>query len=168
MTVAISHILVPVDFSTHSKLSLQYALTLASRFGASVELFHVVEDPVSTSAVAAEGVVVDLTEMRDLLVRDGERQLEEYRGGVDHLTVPVLTTVRLGSPAPTIIEYARAAAIDLIVMGTRGRGGFAHLFLGSVAERVIRHASCPVVTMRDVPITERPETVTEVERVRRS
>jgi nucleotide-binding universal stress UspA family protein len=63
--------------------------------------------------------------------------------------------VAFGSPARTIVEYADANGFDLIVMGTHGRGGVAHLLLGSVAERVVRTARCPVLTVRDaaVPVT---------------
>jgi nucleotide-binding universal stress UspA family protein len=61
----------------------------------------------------------------------------------------VITGVMFGSPARAIVDYARDYAIDLIVMGTHGRSGFAHLLLGSVTERVVRTAECPVLTVRD-------------------
>jgi nucleotide-binding universal stress UspA family protein len=147
VTVAISHILVPVDFSPHSVLSLEYAVALASRFGASLELLHVVEDP-ATAAWAAEGAVLDVAGIRAALVEDAERLLAEYRTRVEALDVPAITTVRIGSPAREIVDYAQMVGVDLIVMGTHGRSGFSHLFLGSVAERVVRHASCPVFTVR--------------------
>ena len=146
MTVGISHILVPVDFSAHSILSLEYAVALARRFHASLELLHVVDDP-ATAAWAAEGAVLDVTGIRAALVDDAERQLAEYRTR-EGLDVPAITTVRIGSPASAIVEHAQAVGTDLIVMGTHGRNGLAHLFLGSVAERVLRHASCPVFTVR--------------------
>jgi nucleotide-binding universal stress UspA family protein len=147
MTVAISHILVPVDFSAHSVLSLEYAAAFATRFGASLELLHVVEDP-ATAAWAAEGAVLDIAGIRAALVEDAERQLAEYRTRLEALEVPAITTVRIGSPASTIVDYARTIHTDLIIMGTHGRSGFSHLVLGSVAERVVRHAACPVFTVR--------------------
>jgi len=147
MTVAISHILVPVDFSAHSVRSLEYAVALASRFHASLELMHVAEDP-ATAAWAAEGAVLDVAGIRAALVEDAERQLVEYRARVEALDMAAMTTVRIGSPASAIVEHAQAVRADLIVMGTHGRSGISHLFLGSVAERVVRHASCPVFTVR--------------------
>jgi nucleotide-binding universal stress UspA family protein len=149
MTTAISHILVPLDFSAHSVVSLEYATGLATRLHASVELLHVVEDPATTGTWAAEGAVLDIGEIRDALVEDAERRLDEHRRSFEHLELPVVTTVRTGTPWRTIVDYAQAAGIDLLVMGTHGHSGLAHLFLGSVAERVVRHATCPVVTVPD-------------------
>ena len=165
MTIAISHILVPVDFSPQSVPSLEYAIALAARFGASLELLHVIEDPATAGAWASEGAVLDVTEIRRALVDDAERRLVEYRKGFEHLNLPVVTTVRMGSAARAIVDYAQAAGIDMIVMGTHGRGGFAHMFLGSVAECVVRHASCPVVTVRDTGKRQTPAAV-EVEGAR--
>ena len=159
MTGPISHILVPVDFSAHSVSSLEYASGLASRFGASLELLHVVEDPATTGVWAAEGAVLDITEIRRALVEEAERRLDEYRNAIEHLNVPIVTTVRTGVPARTIVDYAQAAGIDVIVMGTHGRSGLAHMFLGSVAERVVRHAACPVLTVRGTEKREEPAAV---------
>ena len=159
MTIAISHILVPVDFSPHSLLSLEYASALASRFGASLELLHIVEDPATAGAWAAEGAVLDVAEIRAALVDEAERRLAEYRNQLEQLNVPIVTTVRIGPPARAIVDYAQAAGMDLIVVGTHGRSGFAHMFLGSVAERVVRHASCPVVTVRGAEIRQKPAAV---------
>ncbi|OFW05225.1 MAG: hypothetical protein A3I61_10745 [Acidobacteria bacterium RIFCSPLOWO2_02_FULL_68_18] len=148
MQLSISRILVPVDFSAHSEVALQYAIALASRLAASLHVLHVVEDPVATGAWGSEGVLPDLTELRSELVADAERRLLAYRGEAERARVPVVTTAQMGLTSNTIVEYARALDIDLIVMGTHGRTGVAHLFMGSVAERVLRHAPCPVLTVR--------------------
>ncbi|MBI3048109.1 MAG: universal stress protein [Acidobacteria bacterium] len=148
MDLTISRILVPVDFSAHSELALGYATALASRFDASLHLLHVVEDPVATGAWGSEGVLPDLTELRKELVADAERRLKAYRSDAERTRVPVVTTAEMGLTSHTVVEYARALDIDLIVMGTHGRTGVAHLFMGSVAERVLRHAPCPVLTVR--------------------
>ena len=149
MNVTISRILVPVDFSPHSEFALRYATALASRFGASLHLLHVVEDPIATGAWGSETVIPDLTLLRRELIADAEGALLPYRDEVERAQVPVVTTVRMGLTSHTILEYAATLGIDLIVMGTHGRTGMAHLFMGSVAERVLRHAPCPVVTLRD-------------------
>jgi nucleotide-binding universal stress UspA family protein len=128
--------------------ALEYAGALAARFGASMELFHVVEDPAAAGVWAAEGAVLDIGEIRAALVDEAERRLAECHKAAESLNVPVLRTVRIGAPASGIVEYARAADVDLIVMGTHGRSGFGRMLLGSVAERVVRHAPCAVVTVR--------------------
>lgn len=156
MRLTISCILVPMDFSGHSEFALRYATALASRVGASVELLHVVEDPIASVVWGSETVLPDVTELRTELVADAERRLLELRDTVEGQRVPVRTTVRIGPAAHTILEYAQAAGIDLIVMGTHGRTGVAHLFMGSVAERVLRHSHCPVLTVRDAGRAEQP------------
>jgi len=149
MGLTISRILVPVDFSAHSESALEYAIALADRLDAMLHLLHVVEDPIATGALNPEGVMTDLTELRAELIADAEQRLLAYRGQAERAAVPVVTAARLGLTSPTILEYASTFNVDLIVMGTRGRTGVAHLFMGSVAERVLRHAPCPVLTVRD-------------------
>lgn len=154
MFLTISRILVPVDFSAHAQHALRYAIALASRFDASLHLLHVVEDPVTTGALSPEGVMTDLTELRRELIAHADERLLVLRGQAERAQVPVVTSARLGLTATTILEYARALDIDLIVMGTHGRTGMAHLILGSVAERVVRQAPCPVLTVREGAHTE--------------
>jgi len=149
MDLTISRILVPVDFSVHSEFALQYAIALAHRLNASLHLLHVVEDPVATGALAPEGVFTDLDELRAELIADAERRLLTYRGQAERAQVPVVTAARVGLTSPAILEHAKTLNVDLIVMGTHGRTGVAHLFVGSVAERVLRHAPCPVLTVRE-------------------
>jgi universal stress protein A len=155
MNFALSHILVPVDFSSHSLLATQYAVALAERLGASVELFHVVEDPIVNGAWSSEIAIPNPVDVQKSLIQQGEHRLANWRESCASANVPVVTTVRAGLPVQAIIAYAKASSIDLIVMGTHGRTGFAHLFMGSVAERVVRHAPCPVVTLRDPKVTAR-------------
>ena len=157
MSLTISRILVPMDFSAHSEHALRYATALATRLGASLHLLHVVEDPATTGAWSAESMPPDLAELRTELVADAERRLRVYRGEPEHTQVPVVTTARMGLTSHTIVDYAAALNIDLIVMGTHGRTGIAHLLMGSVAERVLRHAPCPVLTVRAGVRVEEPE-----------
>jgi nucleotide-binding universal stress UspA family protein len=149
MNFAISRMLVPVDFSPHSELALRYATALASRLMASVQLLHVVDDPMATGPWSLEVPIPDLSELLKNLIANAEHRLEGYRAAVGHPRVPMTTTVRTGHSAQTITEYAKAGGIDLIVMGTHGRSGLAHLVMGSVAESVVRHAPCPVLTLRE-------------------
>jgi nucleotide-binding universal stress UspA family protein len=157
MNLAVSRILVPVDFSPHSELALRYAAALASRLEASVELLHVMDDRIGSPVWTSEVPVPDLSDLRKNVIADAEDQLERYRAVAELARVRTATTVRTGQPSKTIIEHARTGGIGLIVMGTHGRSGLAHLFMGSVAEHVVRHAPCPVVTMRDFATGDKTE-----------
>jgi universal stress protein A len=154
MTRGLTRILVPTDFSPPSAAALAMAKELAARFGASIHLLHVLEDPYATAGLAAEvyGYIPQglkeswqKTAEMHMLAAFPEREREPFRA---------TAAVAFGSPARTIVEYADANGFDLIVMGTHGRGGVAHLLLGSVAERVVRTAFCPVLTVRDAKAPE--------------
>jgi len=162
MDLAISRILVPIDFSPHSEVALRYGTALASRVEASVDLLHVVEDPVATGAWSSAIAIPNLSELREQLIDEAARRLERYRAPAAGARVPMRTAVRAGPPAHTITEYATTLGIDLIVMGRHGRSGLAHLVMGSVAERVLRHAPCPVLTLRSDVIGDRTESALAV------
>jgi glycine betaine transporter len=149
MDLTISRILVPVDFSAYSERAVEYAISLAGRLGASLDVLHVVEDPLATGVWGGETAIPNLTELREELVEDAERRLVPYCDAAERAHVPVVATARLGLAAITIVEEAKSLGVDLIVMGTHGRTGVAHLLMGSVAERVLRHAPCPVLTVRE-------------------
>jgi nucleotide-binding universal stress UspA family protein len=141
----IRRILVPVDFSEHSQRALDEAISLALVFGADVDLLHSYQ--IHPLAFDPYGVVVPETFERDLRIAARQR-LCEWRDkvssggckGQDHLT--------LHFPSEAIVETAKRSGADLIVMGTRGLTGLKHAFLGSVAERTIRTAPCPVLTVK--------------------
>jgi nucleotide-binding universal stress UspA family protein len=155
MAEQISHILVPVDFSEHAEAVLRYATTLAERMGGTVELLHVVEDPFVSGAWSAEAFTPNLSELVDQIVADARVRLDALKALAASEVVTLTANVVTGQPARAITERARDGAFDLIVMGTHGRTGLSHLFLGSVAERVVRTAPCPVLTVRGT--TPRPE-----------
>ena len=139
--MTLTRILLPTDFSDTAQHALDYARELAGRFGASVHLLHVVPDPMQNWATEAMPVVSDLAERWKA---DAERRLEEIR-----LDGPqTVRAVRIGHTFVEILQYAADNAIDMIVMGTHGRGPVQHLLLGSVAEKVVRKASCPVLTVK--------------------
>jgi nucleotide-binding universal stress UspA family protein len=156
MTEAITRILVPVDFSPHSERALRYAARLAGWLGASVELVHVVDNPFASGAWTSEIYVPSLPQMLESLVADANKRLEALEKVVADQGVKVDTTVLEGQPALAIIDHASDGRFDLIVMGTHGRTGFSHAFMGSVAERVVRRAPCPVLTVRATAEAERP------------
>lgn len=150
MTEAIARILVPVDFSPHSDRALRYATRLAAWLGASVELVHVVDNPFASGAWTSEVYVPNLPQMLDSLIGDANRRLTGLMPIVSDHGVKVDVKVLTGQPAYTIVEHAHSGRFDLVVMGTHGRTGFSHVFMGSVAEQVVRRAPCPVLTVREM------------------
>lgn len=139
----VSRILVPTDFSECSVAALDYAVALAKPLNADLILVHVIE-PFPYNVI--EGLTfVDYgarltSETQALLDRLSKRALREKLSVATHLTG--------GIPFREIIDMAKREKADLIVIGTHGRTGFSHLITGSVAERVVRLAPCPVVTIR--------------------
>jgi nucleotide-binding universal stress UspA family protein len=146
----ITRILVPVDFSSHSDRALRYATRLAAQSGASIELLHVVDNPFASGAWTSEVYVPELPQMIETLLGEANKRLTALKSVPASKGIAVETRVMPGQPAHTILDHAHAGAFDLIVMGTHGRTGFSHLFVGSVAERVVRRAPCPVLTVREL------------------
>ena len=142
-TAMFTRILVPTDFSKPSDAALAHARRLAGNTGATIHLLHVV-DNMFLRAVLGDPHDYETAALRQLQDR------APAQPGVSFL----LTVERSDEPADEITSYARTHGIDLIVMGTHGRGRMAHLLLGSVAEKVARTAPCPVLTMRDAPHAE--------------
>jgi nucleotide-binding universal stress UspA family protein len=146
--MALKKVLVATDFEPASESALRYGRVLARSFGAELHVLHVVDNllaratDVYSYTSAAPGVQRDLERKarertESLLDADDRRQLRA-----------VAVTITSDSPAYAILDYAREHGIELIVMGTHGRGAVGHLFMGSVAERVVRMAVCPVLTVR--------------------
>jgi nucleotide-binding universal stress UspA family protein len=148
--IALKNILVATDFGAASNAALRYGRELARRFGATVHVLHVTEN-LSISSVGADGfVAVAPQQLQDEIEDTARVRLIEALTDSDKsgpVTRPVVITA--SAPAPVIIDYAKRHDIDLIVMGTHGRGALAHFLMGSVAERVVRMAPCPVLTVPD-------------------
>jgi nucleotide-binding universal stress UspA family protein len=144
MVPEIKNVLMPTDFSPTSKRALEYAQALASRFGAKLHLLHVLAYPMSGVATP-EAYWVELTDLRKRLRDDVDRDMAALAASL--AGIELSTKVLDGPPAPTIVAAAKDLGCDLIVMGTHGHSGIAHLLLGSVAERVVRTAPCPVLTV---------------------
>lgn len=146
----ISKILVPVDFSDCSRAAVQAALELALRYEAELELLHVHEVPFTASAVLVRTSDGREVTMDAFLGEESRRLLGEMVDSVDELVkAPHHQVVQGGVAHVSIVDRAKAIGADLIVMGTHGRSGLSHLLMGSVAEKVLRGAPCPVMVVRD-------------------
>jgi nucleotide-binding universal stress UspA family protein len=146
--IAMRNVLVATDFGAASTAALRYARELARPFGATLHVLHVAE----TGAMSTLGVEMYVPLPSDFEAdgeREARRRLDGFLNGParDVRTIPVV--VPSISPARTIIDYAAEHDIDLIVMGTHGRGAVAQFVMGKVAERVVRGAACPVLTVKE-------------------
>jgi len=149
MTRTFTRILVPTDFSAPSKAALALAKRMATTSGASLHLIHVLQDPFAAAAYTTD-VYTPLPEgIRESLLEGAEALLEAQLTPDERASFRSTELVVFGTPARDIVDHAAAHDIDLIVMGTHGRGAVQHLLVGSVAERVVRTAACPVLTVRD-------------------
>lgn len=137
-------ILVPTDGSEEGELAVCHALDLAAVHGASVRAIYVVD----TARYAGMPMETTWEGVGDLLYDDGEAALETVEELAADRDVEVETAVVEGSPSREIVTHAEATDSDLVVMGTHGRGGIDRLLLGSVAEKVVRGSSVPVLTVR--------------------
>lgn len=150
--VAIKKILCPTDLSEECRPALATACELAKQFSAELYLLHVVaglENPYPYL-----GPPFNEAMSWETMIRQRARAaLNEWPLPEGFATLNVVRMLRNGSPTTNIVQYAQEAGIDLIVMGTHGRTGLGHLFLGSVAENVVRRAPCSVFTVRPQPAT---------------
>ena len=151
MTLDIRRILVPVDFSANADRALDYAHVLAQKFDAGLHLVHVCEAP-SMMTPALDAYAIAYGDWSQRLGEEAERQLTTKAGALTD--VKVTTEVLFGTPAAAIVDAAMAGDMDLIVMGTHGHGAMMHMLMGNVAERVVRTAPCPVLTVREPKVRE--------------
>jgi nucleotide-binding universal stress UspA family protein len=144
----IARVMVPTDFSAPADLALDYARDLAKQFGARVDLVHVFDDPFVSGAFVGDGTVMIPVETREALENQAREELARRHAAHASALPGSSTALLVGPPAKRIVEHAKENGADLIVMGTHGRTGLGHLLLGSIAERVVRTAPCPVLTTR--------------------
>jgi len=143
----IKKILVPVDFSDSSRAALEYAQGLAEPFDAQIDVLHVWFTPAYISPSVAVQVAKGETETLEIIAeREAKEQMKAFLESAGSSDGPINIRIEYGYE-PTTITTA-AEGYDLIVMGTHGRSGVSHLIMGSVAEKVIRHAPCPVLCIR--------------------
>lgn len=142
--IKMKKILVPTDFSEHSEKAVQYGAALAAKFGAELHLLHSLE---TIPILGGEGSFYP-PESKAELEAAAVKQLDDLKRTITD-DVKVVRQAKHGHPFVEIVRYAKDTGIDLIVIGTHGRGAIAHMLLGSVAERVVRKAPCPVLAVRD-------------------
>jgi nucleotide-binding universal stress UspA family protein len=142
----IRRILFPTDFSEHADHAWPYALHFAQEFGADVHLLHVVSPP--PHMTEAYTVNFDPEKFTETLTSDANTSLDRLVQAAQDRNLTFHREVRVGVDFHEIIDYARTHQIDLVVMATHGRTGLAHALVGSVAEKVVRKAPCPVLTVK--------------------
>lgn len=151
--IRLERILFPTDFSPATESARDYALELARQFDAELHLLHVIEDLAARLPEFGMGLAFPA------FVADSNARLRDYeQQAIAQLTAITpdgpaklrrsVIAVKEGRTHEQVHGYAKSHSIDLIVMGTHGRSGLAHVLMGSVAERVLQHAPCPVLTVR--------------------
>ena len=145
MQINIQRILVPVDFSEHATPMIEWAVHLAKEHGSTVLLLHVYHLPVEFQQLEGAYLPPDFWSN---VKNEAEQQLARHADEIRQRGLPVEAIVREGYPATVIVDEADARSADLIVIGTHGHTGLKHLLLGSIAERVVQKAPCPVLTVK--------------------
>ena len=148
----IRHILVPHDFSDTAERALAYGVALAEKFGARLTVLHAYEVP----AYAYPDAFIASFDFSSEIERAAASSLEDIKARMIHANANVVLSLRRGVPWVEITSAASETKADLIVMGTHGRRGIARALLGSVAEKVVRTAPCPVLTVH-LPDSEPPK-----------
>jgi nucleotide-binding universal stress UspA family protein len=146
--ILLKQILVATDFSEPSEAALAYGRELARTFGARLTVVHACEN-IAARAYGADGFVFAEPELQRDVEAAARKQIDALLSDEDRNVLQAHAVVlTANSTAASIVGFAREINTDLIVMGTHGRGAVAHLLMGSVAERVVRTAPCPVLTVR--------------------
>ena len=138
----VNKVLALTDGSEISRQALQYAVEFCNRFDAQLHLLTVIEPPPSYVSAEVTKDILDAAEARM------QQEVKTCSGYCETSGTACQSAVRKGIPHETITDYAQEIDADLIVLATHGRSGIAHALMGSVAERVVRHADCPVLTIR--------------------
>jgi nucleotide-binding universal stress UspA family protein len=145
--LTIKNVLIATDFSECSEAALAYGRDLAIMFGARIHVMHVLDVPAADAFTA--GYVMSIPRDWENREASAKKRLEALLSDDDRRLRDAKTVlVRLDVPSHAIVDYAASEPIDLIVMGTHGRRALAHVVMGSVAEKVVRTAPCPVLTVR--------------------
>ncbi len=152
--MTVKNILVPTDFSDGSAEAVRYAFDLAAGLGATLHIMHVLENPFAPGAFM-EMYTPPPPEYFTDMERIAEEKLRDAVTPEQKKQVDVVLTTRLGVAASEILDRLKEdPKIDLVVMATHGRGGVARMVMGSVTDKVIRSAPCPVLTLRTHPHSE--------------
>lgn len=143
--IQLKRILLPTDFSPYSGCATPYALELAEKFDAEVHVLHILEMHSAPPRFVMGLAVPAKAEESET---EALEKMNAFLGAVAGKGRPMVRATAHGTPFVEIIRYAKEHAIDLIVMGTHGHSALQHVLMGSVAERVVRKAPCPVLTVR--------------------
>ena len=145
--ISLKNILVATDFSEPSDVAVRYGRALAEAFDARLHILHVVSDSLSLPwATMADGLA--MADVQRRWEEEASKRLQRMLPESDRAALRTVLVTRTGDPVRQIADYAMQTHADLVVLGTHGRGPVAHMLLGSVAERVVRTAPCPVLTVR--------------------
>ena len=137
--------LVPYDFSNHARLALDTTLDLMRHFKGDLHLLHIIQPPLYATPGFGEIPVTALLDLRETLLASLRKVAASVTGAPGKVEAHVLDGINISA---AIVQFAENIGADLIVMGTHGRTGLSHAFMGSVAERTLRAAPCPVLTVR--------------------
>lgn len=144
--IQLQRILLPTDFSEHSAAAIPYACDLCEQFGAELHLFHVLESYPSSTPAFGGGLALpsNVKESKEHAELEMAKLIDEQWRSAN----TVVGAVADGHPFVEIVQYGREHKIDLIIMGSHGRSGLVHAMIGSVADRVVRKAPCPVLIVK--------------------
>ena len=150
--IDVNNILLPTDFSDCAAAALEYACDLAQRYDAKLSMLHVIHDPTLEvpdfgMGLAFPGYVENLPDRRKKVVEAANDALKNLSDACPQHSTAIEYHIKFGQPFKEVLKLAEEDSVDLIVMGTHGRAGLSHILLGSVAERVIQKANCPVMTV---------------------
>jgi nucleotide-binding universal stress UspA family protein len=143
--IKITNVLVATDFSETSASALNYGREFARTFGATLHVLHIVENALMWAGPEAAGI--DFVQVQAELEAEARKKMDRIVTAEDRAQLNAVTAVRTGSPALDVAAYAKAEGIDIILVGTHGRGMIGHLLMGNVAEKLVRIAPCPVLTV---------------------
>ena len=146
--IALHRILMATDFSDYSNEAMEYAVYLARGFGADLYLLHVFELPFFSHTGVSPGVRPEVHQLIMEAKQEAQEKLNKLAEEVRHQVAKAHPIFKEGTPFLEILKTAGEVPADLIVLGTHGRTGLAHVLMGSVAERVVRKAACPVFSVR--------------------
>ena len=152
--LAYKRILVPIDFSEHSKKTVSYATRFASRYNATVQLLHVFEIPdyAATPYGRREQTCNQIKSQVDAAEQDARQNLTAFENQLLNVGVKVEAYLRVGYPFDEIVQMANRFDVDLIIIGSHGYTGITRLLVGSTAERVVARAPCPVLVVKERPL----------------
>ncbi len=147
MEPEIKKILVPIDFSDYSKNALKYAVNFTMQFGAELILIYVVEPVIYPPDFSMGQIAIPTVDIE--MDKRASEELEKLAKKDIPLSLKIRTLVKTGKPFIEIIETAEEENVDLIIIASHGHTGMEHILFGSTAEKVVRKAPCPVLSIRD-------------------